>query len=695
VNPGQEDLDLDGQGDACDPDNDDDGVPNASDNCPIVVNPGQQDTDLDGQGDACDPDNDDDGVPNASDNCPIVVNPGQQDTDGNGIGDACNNAEDTDGDEFADALDNCSAVPNPGQEDSSGDGIGDVCNDEDLDGLVDSVETSTGVFVDENDTGTDPLDPDSDADGLLDGLEVLEYGSDPLDPDTDADMVIDGQDNCVLVANLDQADADAGVDDNTKTFPPFDQYGDRCDADTNNDGLVNTADFFGDFRPCFGLAVATTPSCATSDFDGNGIINTGDFFAYFLPQFGGEPGPGRRIGLEFTFTTCGQTGRTGPSQSQCDGAYQGTDLAAAVNVVEGIQYWVVPATGTYVIEARGAGGASLGGLGARMSGELDLQGGTELAVLVGQNSSQGSGGGSFVILPAATPGVIAGGGGAGGSPGSSPGQIGEAGASGQSTQESFECFDFCFPIDPEFGIEECFEECFPSVGGVPVAVSSGGNEGSGGGGAQAGGGGGLLFDGENGTIGLGSGGVAFQNGGAGGIGVSLERDGGFGGGGGSYSFGGGGGGGFSGGGGGETGFFGGAGAGGGGGSYNAGTNQDNASGVNAGPGQVTITFLSAAIVEKTLVSEADLAFLMTFAPESDADADGLSDGAEMIYGTDPLKADTDADGILDGDEVQVGSNPLASGAPPAVPTLGLGPLAMLFCLLLTAGMAPVLVGRMK
>jgi hypothetical protein len=67
----------------------------------------------------------------------------------------------------------------------------------------------------------------------------------------------------------------------------------------------------------------------------------------------------------------------------------------------------------------------------------------------------------------------------------------------------------------------------------------------------------------------------------------------------------------------------------------------------------------------------------------------------MIYGTDPLKADTDADGILDGDEVQVGSNPLASGAPPAVPTLGLGPLAMLFCLLLTAGMAPFLVGRMK
>ncbi|MDB4407078.1 hypothetical protein N9173_00810 [bacterium] len=44
--------------------------------------------------------------------------------------------------------------------------------DSDGDGLDDSVETNTGVYVDENDTGTDPNNPDTDGDFLKDGLEV-------------------------------------------------------------------------------------------------------------------------------------------------------------------------------------------------------------------------------------------------------------------------------------------------------------------------------------------------------------------------------------------------------------------------------------------------------------------------------------------------------------------------------------------
>jgi len=54
--------------------------------------------------------------------------------------------------------------------------------DADGDGLEDSVETNTGVFVDETDTGTDPNDPDTDDDGIDDGAEVA-GGSDPNDPD--------------------------------------------------------------------------------------------------------------------------------------------------------------------------------------------------------------------------------------------------------------------------------------------------------------------------------------------------------------------------------------------------------------------------------------------------------------------------------------------------------------------------------
>jgi predicted outer membrane repeat protein len=70
-------------------DTDNDGVPDATDNCPTVPNPGQENTDGDSMGNACDPDDDNDGVLDGVDNCPLVPNPDQSDIDFDGIGDAC------------------------------------------------------------------------------------------------------------------------------------------------------------------------------------------------------------------------------------------------------------------------------------------------------------------------------------------------------------------------------------------------------------------------------------------------------------------------------------------------------------------------------------------------------------------------------------------------------------------------------
>jgi outer membrane protein assembly factor BamB len=64
--------------------------------------------------------------------------------------------------------------------------------DEDGDGLQNDVETDTGIYVDENDTGTDPNDADSDNDGLNDGEEVNIHNTDPNDPDSDDDDMKDG-----------------------------------------------------------------------------------------------------------------------------------------------------------------------------------------------------------------------------------------------------------------------------------------------------------------------------------------------------------------------------------------------------------------------------------------------------------------------------------------------------------------------
>jgi hypothetical protein len=72
-------------------DTDEDGVHDSTDNCAEVANEGQEDADLNGVGNACEPaqDDDEDGVVDEVDNCPQDANPLQEDLDENEIGDVC------------------------------------------------------------------------------------------------------------------------------------------------------------------------------------------------------------------------------------------------------------------------------------------------------------------------------------------------------------------------------------------------------------------------------------------------------------------------------------------------------------------------------------------------------------------------------------------------------------------------------
>jgi len=93
-------------------DSDADGIIDDLDNAPLDFNPplldmntdgglnrfDQLDADADGVGDPADPDDDEDGLSDESDLCPLVADPDQADSDGDGRGDACDPRHDVDSD---------------------------------------------------------------------------------------------------------------------------------------------------------------------------------------------------------------------------------------------------------------------------------------------------------------------------------------------------------------------------------------------------------------------------------------------------------------------------------------------------------------------------------------------------------------------------------------------------------------------
>ena len=192
-----------GAGGTC-TDNDGDGYPNGVDNCPAVSNPDQLDTDNDGQGNACDTDDDNDGLLDTSepagcqldadcdndlvsdgsldpdgtgpivagpDNCIQVPNQNQLNTDGDSMGNACD--PDDDNDTVLDGADNCplvangpaqAGIPHVGNQTNTDlDGEGDACDlDDDSDGFSDTLEQYIGT--DQSDHCANTTTPDDEAD---------------------------------------------------------------------------------------------------------------------------------------------------------------------------------------------------------------------------------------------------------------------------------------------------------------------------------------------------------------------------------------------------------------------------------------------------------------------------------------------------------------------------------------------------
>jgi hypothetical protein len=122
----------------------------------------------------------------------------------------------TSGDADLDGLDacndNCPSIYNPEQANFDGDTWGNECDpDDDNDLLVDQVESHTGVLIGLSDTGTDPLDQDTDSDGCADGEELTASHliGGQRDPnigwdfyDVNANKVIDLQDAIVVLQHF-------------------------------------------------------------------------------------------------------------------------------------------------------------------------------------------------------------------------------------------------------------------------------------------------------------------------------------------------------------------------------------------------------------------------------------------------------------------------------------------------------------